>query len=121
MTPSETATKLREAVDLIDKGWIQGEYAQDEDGNHVSEYSPVACRFCAMGALYHVIGNFGRAMDLAIVLNREIRVAIPDFKFGVPTFNDEIAKSAADVSGMMRRAADRVEKEDAEQHSAPAA
>ena len=69
-TASELLTHARA---LIAKGWTQGTYARDEEGNKVSRDDGKAITFCTYGALYWAQekGNelsygraFGEAVDL---------------------------------------------------------
>lgn len=42
----------RAKILLTEKGWIQGCYARDINGNVVDTYSENATQFCLMGAIY---------------------------------------------------------------------
>ena len=66
---------LTEARTLIEKGWTQGKYARDADGNPISEKDPNACEWCALGAVYaaagldldsYIIGNGNIEVDIAL-------------------------------------------------------
>ena len=48
---------LTEARKLIEneENWTTGYYARDKEGNEIDESSPLACKFCAIGALHRVI------------------------------------------------------------------
>jgi hypothetical protein len=43
---------LREARAKIEKGWCQGYYARDKDGNQTSYDNPNAEAFCSSGAVW---------------------------------------------------------------------
>ena len=52
-----TAEVLQKARDLIadESRWTHGYYAKDESGHDVEPNEPSACRWCALGAVYHVL------------------------------------------------------------------
>lgn len=50
---------LERAVELVEGGWLQGNFARDKDGNVVHSYSGDACSFCAQGALVRASGELG--------------------------------------------------------------
>lgn len=58
MTTKEILQKARDLLAQPGK-WGQGAYACDADGNIVKPNSDAACRFCALGAVYHVMGLEG--------------------------------------------------------------
>lgn len=112
MTRNEIAKKLREAADLIDVpgGWGRNEFARTADGRVVNEHDPAAVCFCAYGAISRVSGpgNVYYESRLRNALKNQCDIE-RGHRLVASRFNDEDAKSAADVSGLMRRAADRLE------------
>lgn len=114
---------LRLAADVVDAGWSSGANARDEAGRAVPLYqgdvraaiNPAAVRFSGYGAICKVIsqhpqrGNGGiRAADW-----REVAQAAWDAggRSAQPLaqFNDAEGRTAAEVSAVLRTAADRLE------------
>lgn len=65
MTKSGKPTKISEVLELaikkIQKGWIQQDEAENEEGYTTSPEAPDAVQFCAVGAIKAVANNqFGR-------------------------------------------------------------
>lgn len=54
-----TAEVLQKARDLIadESRWTHGYFARDEQGYDVEPNEPSACKWCALGAVYHVLGS----------------------------------------------------------------
>ena len=50
-TPLSDAAILRNAYDLVARGWCQGDFAQNADGEEVGAEDPAACRWCLLGAI----------------------------------------------------------------------
>lgn len=50
---------LDRAVELVEGGWLQGNFAKDQDGNLVRPNSAYACSFCAQGALARASEELG--------------------------------------------------------------
>lgn len=49
---NDTVEKLKAARALIERGWCQGEYAKDADGEAVGVREPRAVAWCVRGACY---------------------------------------------------------------------
>ena len=54
-----TKQKARKAYDIVEKGWGQGVYVQDKNGDRITleDAVPGECSFCIMGAGYYVNGG----------------------------------------------------------------
>ena len=53
-------TSIRDgAIELLERGWIQGNSAHDEEGKVVNPDSSVACAWCLTGAVSNIIINLG--------------------------------------------------------------
>lgn len=71
MTTKEILQKARDLL-AMPGGWGPGGYAFDAGGNIVKPNSQNACRFCALGAVYHVMdmegpGAAGRPEPLKVL------------------------------------------------------
>lgn len=53
---------LRKARDALAKGWTQGHWALNKNGDEVESISPEACFFCTIGAVDHALGNASEAI-----------------------------------------------------------
>ena len=60
-----TAEVLQKARDLIadESRWTHGWFARDEDGYEVQPNEPSACKWCALGAVYHVLDSEEAPID----------------------------------------------------------
>lgn len=88
-----TVLILRAAKGLLEtKGWTQGSYAKDAEGNRVPPELAQATCFCALGAVRAAPYAGGR-MQAMIALLRAIG---PEWS-NVPDFNDARGRTAAEV------------------------
>lgn len=100
---------LRRAARLVERGWVQDEFARDERGNVVNPESPAACEWCAMGALMRAAAE-DAAPD-------EARVScLPYLPSGLVRWNDAEGRTQADAVEMFTEAAkwaakDRAQRE----------
>lgn len=86
------AIKLEQAAELIDRGWCKGDFQKEVNGvNH----------YCALGALVWAEGG-----DFNSATRRLCRVIGTEFGADIAYFNDHIARSASDVSAVLRKAAE---------------
>jgi len=92
-----TKEVLQAAYDLIGdkKRWTQGENARDKDGCEVSERSLSAVSWCAIGAVYHVGGDYGDYRCLS-------RQCVKRYERDAIDVNDEIGYAA--IRRMLRKA-----------------
>lgn len=104
---------LRRAAEVIEyRGWYQGSF-QDPVGDREN------CAVCALGALHVAVGASpaGWIMsqeqrDLLDEAERAVKKLIPAPPTGyeaVPIWNDTVAKSASEVTAVLRQAADMAE------------
>jgi len=76
---------LIDARALIVKGWTRFENARDRSGRGCYAGLPQACRFCAGGAIHHVIYADKRWDN-----ENKARIALNPFMgYGIEHFNDE--------------------------------
>lgn len=57
---------LKHARNLIIKGWTQGHYAKNNQGDSTCYKSKEACKFCSAGALLRTDEDFGTDMELEV-------------------------------------------------------
>lgn len=77
MTPTRSVVeRLREARARIEDpaNWCQGAFARDRSGDPVGSKSPVACQWCAEGALTVAGGGF----DAEVYLLRALPLRVND-------------------------------------------
>ena len=78
---------LKAARKLIAAGWTRNTYARRKDGTPCNERSPVAARFCAMGAIDRAAGD-------AILAHLQARNVLREFMGdNVVAFNDTSTKA----------------------------
>jgi hypothetical protein len=56
MTPKEVLTKAADLLESSPNAWIQNRIALDHTGWEVRANSPIACQWCALGAIAKVQG-----------------------------------------------------------------
>jgi hypothetical protein len=125
----KASTVLKKARKVLKtKGWTKGELARNKWRHKVDPTNPNAVRFCAYGAIYHVLGvkdtDFGtKEYDHSehIKVNRVSRylsatTPLNDmgWQTGVDTFNDRDATKFEDVDAWFKRAIRLAEKDDVE-------
>jgi hypothetical protein len=62
--------KVYELLATPDK-WTKGHLATDDMGDSVGEYSPSACRWCLIGAVFKCYGNFAERDPIVAAINRK--------------------------------------------------
>lgn len=108
---STTADKLREARKLIEdpERWCRNHFAVDAEGRMVKAREDRACRWCAEGALFRVVGAAGQGMT---ELRRAARELGKDYRMrnaDPAALNDHLGHSA--VLRMYDRAIELAEAE----------
>lgn len=88
-TVAEALTEARELLDK--KGWTQGAYARDANGDEVLYYSKDACKFCARGALFKACGNDALYLLASDALDKFIPNAL------TVIWNDDPGRTKEDV------------------------
>lgn len=95
------------------KNWIQGSFAKDSDGDLADPSSPVACRFCASGAIsaasYEVVGPGGVSRSLAVRDAVDVFRSVNSPIRGIAHYND--THNHAKVVNAFERAIARLERE----------
>lgn len=104
---------LTEARDLIVKGWTQGTYARDCQGDSCYVHSPHATCFCVLGAIRRVSSGRQVALLQKVATHIEDPGAIcvsPGKPLGtwLPAFNDHCSTKQADVVQLLNKAIDAV-------------
>ena len=92
---------LQAARDLIAKGWTQGAYARDARDAVTPYGGPSACKFCASGAIAHIIGGNAAASD---EWYRALRVLTETTNWPIASWNDQPYRTQADVLSAYDRA-----------------
>ena len=97
---TETLRVLREARDLIARGWTQGTLARDGNGDPVEPTSDAATCWCSLGALMRVDpelrgGGARAASALHAVLPRDK---------SIPGWNDSRRRTQGQVIALYARA-----------------
>lgn len=102
---------LLEASQLIQNGWHRGYYAADADDNKVQSNSPLACKFCALGAIERVtlsIPNrdmrFVANVECRDLLNKAAQKLTGSFSTNMVEYNDKVASSTADMAKLFEEA-----------------
>jgi len=98
---NELKDHLVKARSYIEKGWTQGEYARDKEGDSVTSWDPTAVCWCARGAFRAVDGNYpsSSASDHSVFLLAEIG------HFDSPTlWNDYSKRTQQDVLALFDKA-----------------
>lgn len=104
---SETAEILRKARSLVAKGWCQGHYACDQDGDFCDSNSPDAASWCAQGALHRAGMALGDKRAPSLAAQNFLYEAVGRH---VPDFNDAASTTHADVLDAFDRAIAAAEK-----------
>ncbi len=87
---------LKQIRALIDKGWTQGDFARDRNGQGVSSTSPDAVCWCLFGAIKRA------TIDCPVVFDQTNaaiyrQITKKSKANNIPAFNDKIAKNQFDV------------------------
>ena len=105
MLPSEILSK---AADIVEApgAWIQGEYATTHSGTKVASDSPVACRFCAWGAIESAAS---RRYDLTVPAGDAEETALETLwnlvGGDIEAWNDVEGRTQSEVVAALRKAA----------------
>lgn len=102
MTPLEM---LKNARAHIEKGWVQGPTAVNENGSSVPAIAPTACRWCSYGAL--VKENEGKcSSDVLLACENLLEKAIPDSDYtqGYINWQEEPGRKKEEVLAMFDQA-----------------
>ena len=97
---------LEGAVEIVKQGWVQGNLAEDSDGNCVSPDDDKACSWCLIGSLIKA-GNVVNLEDLIEVVHAiraEIRM------LSLIEWNDAHDRTQQDVVEMIERTKKRVKE-----------
>jgi len=101
MKPSEI---LSQAGDLVAKGWTQGAYARDAQGESCASSDPEAACFCATGAVRHVCPVACERVAAWPFLRKAIS------NDSITLFNDHPDRTQAQVVKAFRKAAKLAEE-----------
>lgn len=107
LPPTKPSEILSAAADRVAKGWSQGGFARDADGNKldpIRDKDRAEC-FCMKGAVYAETGQWHMlgAYQYAIAV-------VPPVRFptcAVAAFNDEAGRTQAEVVTALRQAAEK--------------
>lgn len=93
-----TVQILKDARELIRKGWTRNRYASDRSGRTVDIESPYACRFCSLGAIRKATGDKQSPYPADQYVALAVGGGNPRSAFGsVAIFNDDEAGSKVAV------------------------
>lgn len=84
----------------LEKGWTQGTFARDKDGNPVNEYNSSALCWCASGAISAAF-PMSYEIDLAVKLTKEIEKIT---KTKIVLWNDDEDRTHEEVIYIVREA-----------------
>jgi hypothetical protein len=85
------------AIDYIRKGWTQGKSAVDRNDNGVEADNPLACKWCAMGAIskaYSITRKYFIATD-------KLQVVVGE---SIVRWNDTTGRTQAEVIAAFKKA-----------------
>jgi hypothetical protein len=111
MYAEEAKAAAERAATLVESGWTQGTYAKNRDGREVAAFSPEAASWCLHGALRKAARELcpddeGRQRQVRRAVLIPLRALC--HPVGLFEYNDDVAKSGAEVAGMIRKAAKRI-------------
>lgn len=117
----EAAKLLDRAIERIGRGWTQGAYARDADGDQLdSSKDRRAVCWCATGGLYAELSpdHYGSRVH-AHKVRAEAEHAIVEMigGRGVIEWNDSDGQTAEHVADVMRQAADRLRDSEGDDHA----
>lgn len=98
---------LRKMRELLAKGWTQGAWARDENGNPVSELSPAARSFCILGARYRVCQDTSGKIKLDAIFIAAVEFNLSSIK----SWNDDPKRTQPEVLAFIDRAIEIEETE----------
>jgi hypothetical protein len=100
VSPADILRAARERIATPER-WNQGWFAADAAGREVSSVSPIACSWCALGAVYATSGG-ARGADVEALLIAALPAECSAGDVGY--FNDLPATTHADVLALFDRA-----------------
>lgn len=119
----KTSTVLKNARDLmITSGWTKGALARNKYRHAVDPSSPSAVKFCAYGALNHVLGLRGDDPDskehiaalnrLETVLKEQKDSGSPGFYNWLDSYNDAKTTTLKDIESLFNLAIREAKREE---------
>jgi hypothetical protein len=104
---SAKAVLLR-AAELVEKGWTQGAYARDANGQVVTTSSPNAVTFCASGAVFRADYdlNAGGARSDTFDAFAALYGKDTGISDALAQWNDQPGRTVAEVAARFRKAAE---------------
>ena len=109
LDPTILLSILTSTHELVKRGWCQGDYAQDADGNSVSINNSAACKWSVIGATYTVLLECNRT-DLLPRVNGHLHNFLPPSINYPEDYNDLPTTTQADILALLNRAIERVNK-----------
>lgn len=98
MTSTAAKLVLEKAKELlVTKGWTQGQYAKDANGNKTDLYDSSACSFCSTGALMVAIpfGAWGLYDSAITCLSKAADIG--SSAASIERWNDAVERTREDV------------------------
>lgn len=102
----QVATVLRDAAELVNRGWTQGDYARDAAGHEVDPRDPEAVCWCAQGAIWKA--GCTAEFQAISVLCTHINDTPGWYVDTVIAWNDHPDRTAEEVATTMRECAELV-------------
>ena len=91
------------AAEVIERGWNQGWFAVDKDGNKVSARSKDACKWCVLGAVEKAADELGlKNGDWMKIVGRVQWAAGIDEYGSLCRWNDDPNRTQEEVAAMLR-------------------
>lgn len=115
----KTSTVLKKARSvLVQKGWCQESLAKNRYRHDVDPTNPNAVKFCAYGAIHHVLGlkdNQFFTNEVAVKAERYLKDALPTdvlWYSSVTLYNDRSSTTIQDVDSWFKRAIKLAKKDE---------
>jgi hypothetical protein len=85
------------ALDYIKKGWTQHYLARDLNGNSIDPSDPLACKWCAVGAIY---AAYPERKETLMAIDKLVTVLCGS----ISPWNDAMGRTRAEVIDAFERA-----------------
>jgi hypothetical protein len=102
-TYPDTLNRAATLLEASPTAWAKGSFACDLAGNPVSAKAPIACSWCALGAIRRVAFNESEANMASWIVHKELR----NLNYNnIPAWNDDPHRNRGDVISMFRKLAE---------------
>lgn len=107
LDPTILLSTLTRTYELVQRGWCQGDYAQDEDGRTAMPSSNTACRWSFSGALHRSLSEKQQGALFPQVY-RVVCQLLPQGHADPEDYSDLPTTTQADVLALLGRAIEGV-------------